>query len=600
MSDSTLTLLILAAVVVLFVSGWIPVEIVAVGSALVLYATGILTLPQSLAGFADPAVLLIASLFIVSEGLDASGVTTWVGQSLVTKASTAKKLLLLTMLLVAGLTALIGLNGAVAALLPMVVVMAMRRSILPSRLLMPLAFAGSAGGLLLLTGSPVNVVISEAAADAGVGAFGFAEFALVGVPVVVGTIAIVLLFGDRLVPQRRSDAVPPDLSGLARTLVESYSLNNVVHLRVLKDSDFIGRLRVGWDIAEADGVRIITVMDGEAGIPTSEGHLAVGDRITALAYPNVAEAFAQNHGLSIEAMRTASDVEQAIMSRESGAAEVVLPPRSELVGQKIGPSQVIDGSLIVLAMTRNGRDLGGYPVRLEPGDTLLVEGPWAALETAESAHDLLVVDSPDLVRRQSVPLGSGSGVAIAVLLVMVVLLITGVVPAAVAAMLAAGAMVLGRVLTMQQAYRGISWTTVLLVAGMIPMATAVTESGAGQNVATVIVGLVGDSGPLVLLLALFVMTVTFSQLISNTATALVMIPIALSAAQQLDISPRPVLMSLCVGAAVAFLTPVATPANLMVMGPAGYRFGDYWRLGLPLVVLFGVVSILVVPLIWSF
>ena len=600
MSDSTLTLLILAAVVVLFVSGWIPVEIVAVGSALVLYATGILTLPQSLAGFADPAVLLIASLFIVSEGLDASGVTTWVGQSLVTKASTAKKLLLLTMLLVAGLTALIGLNGAVAALLPMVVVMAMRRSILPSRLLMPLAFAGSAGGLLLLTGSPVNVVISEAAADAGVGAFGFAEFALVGVPVVVGTIAIVLLFGDRLVPQRRSDAVPPDLSGLARTLVESYSLNNVVHLRVLKDSDFIGRLRVGWDIAEADGVRIITVMDGEAGIPTSEGHLAVGDRITALAYPNVAEAFAENHGLSIEAMRTASDVEQAIMSRESGAAEVVLPPRSELVGQKIGPSQVIDGSLIVLAMTRNGRDLGGYPVRLEPGDTLLVEGPWAALETAESAHDLLVVDSPDLVRRQSVPLGSGSGVAIAVLLVMVVLLITGVVPAAVAAMLAAGAMVLGRVLTMQQAYRGISWTTVLLVAGMIPMATAVTESGAGQNVATVIVGLVGDSGPLVLLLALFVMTVTFSQLISNTATALVMIPIALSAAQQLDISPRPVLMSLCVGAAVAFLTPVATPANLMVMGPAGYRFGDYWRLGLPLVVLFGVVSILVVPLIWSF
>lgn len=357
---------------------------------------------------------------------------------------------------------------------------------------------------------------------------------------------------------------------------------------------------MGWDIAEADGVRIITVMDGEAGIPTSEGHLAVGDRITALAYPSVAEAFAQNHGLSIEAMRTASDVEQEIMSRESGAAEVVLPPRSELVGRKIGPSQVIDGSLIVLAMTRNGRDLGGYPVRLEPGDTLLVEGPWAALETAENAHDLLVVDSPDLVRRQSVPLGSGSGVAIAVLLLMVVLLITGIVPAAVAAMLAAGAMVLGRVLTMQQAYRGISWTTVLLVAGMIPMATAVTESGAGQNVATVIVGLVGDSGPLVLLLALFVMTVTFSQLISNTATALVMIPIALSAAQQLDISARPVLMSLCVGAAVAFLTPVATPANLMVMGPAGYRFGDYWRLGLPLVVLFGVVSILLVPLIWSF
>jgi di/tricarboxylate transporter len=161
-------------------------------------------------------------------------------------------------------------------------------------------------------------------------------------------------------------------------------------------------------------------------------------------------------------------------------------------------------------------------------------------------------------------------------------------------------MIVGRVLTVQQAYRGISWTTVFLVAGMIPMATAVAQSGAGELVASVIVDLVGEADPLVLLLALFVITVTFGQLISNTATALIMIPIAVSAAAQLDISARPVLMSLCVGAAVAFLTPVATPANMMVMGPAGYRFGDYWRLGLPLVGLFGVVAILLVPAIWSF
>jgi len=142
--------------------------------------------------------------------------------------------------------------------------------------------------------------------------------------------------------------------------------------------------------------------------------------------------------------------------------------------------------------------------------------------------------------------------------------------------------------------------SVLLVAGMIPLATAVTTSGAGELVATMIVDAVGEAGPLALLAALFVITVVFGQLISNTATALVMIPIAVSAAQQLDISARPVLMSLCVGAAVAFLTPVATPANMMVMGPAGYRFGDYWRLGLPLVGLFGVVSVLLVPVIWAF
>lgn len=600
MSDSTLTLLVLAAVVVLFVINQFPVELVAIGAALVLYGTGVLTLPQALAGFGDPAVILIASLFIVSEGLDSSGVTAWVGQSLVRRAGSMQRLLLLTMVLAAALTALIGLNGSVAALLPMVVVVALRQAIAPSRLLMPLSFAGAAGGMLLLTGSPVNVVISEAAADAGVGAFGFAEFALVGIPIVVGTIVIVLLFGNRLVPERVSDSLPPDLSGLARTLVRSYSLDNVVHMRVEPGSDLDGRLRGDWDLSGYAGIRIITVLEGGSETPTLEGHLEVGDRLTVVGEVDVARRYAEDHGLSVEAVRTADDVEASILSKESGAAEVVVPPRSVLVGSLMQPSQVIDGSLIVLAITRNGGDLGAHPVRVEPGDTLLLEGPWSSLEAAQRNHEVMVVDSPELVRRQAVPLGAGSGVAMAVMAVMVVLLATGIVPAAVAAMLAAGAMVLGRVLTIQQAYRGISWTTVLLVAGMIPMATAVTQSGAGELVAEVIVDLVGDADPLVLLLALFVITVTFGQLISNTATALIMIPIAVSAAAQLDISARPVLMSLCVGAAVAFLTPVATPANMMVMGPAGYRFGDYWRLGLPLVGLFGVVAILLVPAIWSF
>ena len=176
-----------------------------------------------------------------------------------------RRLLLFTMLLSAGLTALIGLNGAVAALLPMTIVMAMRRSLQPSRLLMPLAFAGSAGSLLLLTGSPVNVVISDAANNAGVGAFGFAEFAIVGVPVVIGTLAIVLLFGDRLVPQRTSEVLPPDLSEHARTLVEHYSIENVVHERVTDDSDLIGQPRIGVDLTGYPGVSVITVADDWVG-----------------------------------------------------------------------------------------------------------------------------------------------------------------------------------------------------------------------------------------------------------------------------------------------------------------------------------------------
>ena len=256
MSDATVSLSILAAVVVLFVWNRFPVELVAVGAALALFFSGVLTLDESLAGFGDPAVILIAALFVVSEGLDATGVTTWLGRTLAEKSGgSARRLLVFTMLLSAGLTALIGLNGTVAALLPMAVMVAVQRGYPTSRLLMPLAFAGSAGGMLLLTGSPVNVVISEAAAEAGVGAFGLAEFTLVGIPLVAGTVLIVLALGKRLLPERESSMVPPDLSRQAAVLVEHYSLDNVFHLRVGLSSGLLGRNRARWDLDGYPGSR---------------------------------------------------------------------------------------------------------------------------------------------------------------------------------------------------------------------------------------------------------------------------------------------------------------------------------------------------------
>ena len=182
---------------------------------------------------------------------------------------------------------------------------------------------------------------------------------------------------------------------------------------------------------------------------------------------------------------------------------------------------------------------------------------------------------------------------------MVVLLATGAVPPAVAGLLAACAIVLLRVLTIEQSYRAISWTTVILVAGMIPLSTAMQESGAAEKLADGLVRIVGDAGPYALLVGLFLLTATLGQLISNMATALIVIPVAVSAAGDMSVSAKPVLMCVTVAAAASFLTPVATPANLMVMGPGGYRFGDYWKLGLPLLVLFGVVATLLVPVFWS-
>ena len=521
MSNSTITYLVLAATVAVFILDRVPVAIVAIGVALSLWATGVLGFDQSLAGFGDPTVIFIATLFVVSEALDASGVTAWAGQELIARVGESRtRLIVLMLLLVAFLTALISVNGSVAALLPVVVVLSVRLGRPSSQLLMPLAFGAHAGSLLALTGSPVNVIVSEAAKDAGVGAIGFFEFALVGIPLLVGTIAIIVLFGERLLPHRRPRSMAADLSTHARTLVEQYEL------------------------------------DQPAG---------------------------------------------SLLTRTSGVAEVVIPPRSALVGDTVFPGQVTDsGDLVVLAVQRRGEDLGPGESTLAVGDTLLLEGTWGALEHHLGDPDVLAVDEPSRVRRQAVPLGPGARRALVVLAGMVALLATGAVPPAAAGLLAAGALVLLRVLTIEEAYRGIAWTTVILVGGMMALSTAMVETGAAQQLADGLVDIVGDAGPHALLLGIVLLTFALGQLISNMATALIVIPIAVSASAEMDVSPKPVLMAVTVAAAASFLTPVATPANLMVMEPGGYRFGDYWKLGLPLLLLFGVVAVLLVPVIWSF
>ena len=521
MSDIAISFAVLIAVVVAFVSNRIPVGIVAIGAALALYFTGVLDLTQALAGFGDPAVIFIATLFVVSEGLDASGVTAWAGQELIARVGESRtRLLVLMMLLVALLTALISVNGAVAALLPVVVVMAVRLRRSASQLLIPLVFGAHAGSMLALTGTPVNVIVSEAAVDLGLRPFGYFEFALVGIPLVIGAIAIIVLFGERLLPTRTARVIPSDFSEHARTLVDHY-------------------------------------------------------------------------GLGDEKLR--------LVSRSSGLAEVVIPPRSAYVGDTVFPGMVTDsGDLVLLAVHRKGEDTGPKETVLAVGDTLLLKGSWTALDEQLADRDLLVVDSPEQVRRQAVPLGEGSREAVAVLIGMVVLLATGIVPSVVAGLLAASAMVLLRVVSVEGAYRSISWTTVVLVAGMIPLSTAMSGTGAADLIADTLVSTIGSLGPYALLAGLFVITATLGQLISNMATALIVIPIAAAAALELAVSPQPVLMSVTVAAAASFLTPVATPVNMMVMGPGGYRFGDYWKLGLPLLALFFVVAVFVVPIFWPF
>jgi di/tricarboxylate transporter len=601
-SDVTTLGLIILGLVVLFVGNRLPVIVVALGAALSLAATGILPLEDALGGFGDPTVIFIASLFVVSEGLDASGVTAWAGQQLIERAGESRtRLLVLMMTLVALFTAVITVNGAVAALLPVVAVVAIRKAIPPSRLMMPLAFAAHAGALLALTGSPVNIVIANAAAEVGGDGFAFFEFALIGVPLLLGAMGIILVSGNRLLPRRTGARMPADLSEYAHTLVSHYTLHDpVTRWRVPPDSPLDGASLEDIDLSPYRGLCLL-------GMGTRSGHvpgdtaLAPGEVVAVRGARDLASRFASEHGLVEEPGPVEGGMDASFINRRYGTVELLLPPRSGLVGQTAFPGMVTDsGDLVVIAIQRQGEDLGPEPVTLSAGDSLLVQGAWEALEEHLDDPDVRRVEPVDLVRRQAVPLGPGSTRALVILAGMIVLLATGVVSSATAGLLAAGAMILAGVVGVEQAYRGINWTTVILVAGMLPLSTAIRVTGADDLISGWLLDIVGDGSPHLLLAALFVVTATLSQFISNTATVLVVYPVAVAAALELGVSHEPVLMALNVAAVAAFLTPVATPVNLMVMEPGTYEFTDYWKFGLPLLLWFGTVSVLLVPLIWRF
>lgn len=604
-----LVAIIVAAAIVLFMWNRLPVAVVAMLVCLSLWASGILSLEQALAGFGDPVVIFIATLFVVSSALEITGVTAWIGKHLIRVAGekSRSRFVVLMMSLTAMLTMFVGTAGAVVALLPVVIVISVRLGRKSSQLLMPLAFAAHAGSMLALTGTPVNVLVSDAAVDEGFAGFGFFEFALVGLPLILGSMAIVVLLGARLLPQRNGAAIPADFSRHARTLVEQYGLGNDIHrLRIRGSSHYVGRAPSTIDLAPDEGMQLVAVHEGDTARPISRPHIAEGDHLLLRGDAHVVAKFAADTHLSFRDHTGGAD--DILFTHKSGLAEVAIPPRSGLIGQRVFPGMVTEsGDLIVLAVQKAGAPIDEIEpqsqtgaIVLGAGDTMLLQGTWKALDTRLSDPDVLTVGSPDLVRRQAAPMGSEARRAAFVSAAMILLLVTGLVPPAVAGLLAAGAILLSRILTAEQSYHAIGWTTVVLVAAMKPLGTAMTETGAAQLAADQLLSVVGQSSPTMLLAGLFLLTALLGQFISNMATALIAIPIGVAAAAGMGISPRPVLMSTAVAAAAAFLTPIAAPANALVMGPGGYTFGDYWKLGLPLLAWFFVVAVFIVPLIWPF
>lgn len=385
------------------------------------------------------------------------------------------------------------------------------------------------------------------------------------------------------------------------TLVEQYRLEgNAFQLRVRSGSLLIGTSPDALDVGAYGGLSVIGAQAGDTRRPLARAY-AEGDFLLVRGDAETAASFAADQHLAFGADASEQDMADTLFNRSSGLAEVVIPPRSAMVGREVFPGMVTEsGDLLILAVQRRGEDLGPGKAKLEVGDTMLLQGTWSALDKRLADPEVLVVDSPDVVRRQAIPMGTGAKAAIGILVAMVVALALNLVPSAIARMVAAVAMVLVGVLSVEQAYRSVNWTKVILIGAMTPLSAAMSETGAAQLLADKLVGAVGGAGPFALLAGLFVLTAVLGQLISNTATALILIPIGAAAALELGLSPQPVLMSICIAAAASFLTPVATPVNLMIMGPSGYKFSDYWKLGICCMAWFFIVAVFFVPMVWGF
>lgn len=595
MSAATLSLVILAATVVLFVWNRLPVEVVALGCALTLLFTGLVDSGTVFSGFGDPVIVFIAALFVVSEGLESSGVTAWISGMLSRAGGTTYTRILITVMgLAAVVAAVITVNGAAAALLPVTVAVARSAKIQPSLVLVPLAFACSAGAMLTLTGSPVNVIIQEASVQAGGSGFGYLEFALIGVPLVLATMLVCALLGPRLLPDRTPTRAPTDFTDYLPSLVEHWAADyRVWRLTVHPDGPAVGARSAA--LVDNSGVILVSTQTASGRVTGSSRRLEAGDRLAVSGEESAVTAFAERQRLSICPVVNVSEAD--VINRDAGLAEVVIPPRSQCEGSTVFPGMAEWNGLTVVSVRRRNADRGLRVTDLEPGDMVLVHGPWRAIDALDDT-DVLVVESADDVRRQTVPLGPAAPWAIGIVLAMVAVLASGLAAPAVAALLAAGAMVMTRVVRLERAYRAIPWQTLILIAGLIPLSTAISSSGAADAIARPIVDAVGTGSPTLVLAALFVLTAVLGQFISNVATVLIIVPVALSTAAETGLSVKPVLMAVAVAGAAALLTPIATPANLIVMNPGGYRFGDYWRLGAVVMVTWLVLALTVIPVFW--
>ena len=594
-------LAILLVMLALFIHNRLRLDLVAVLGLLALVLTGVISTGEALAGFSDSVVLMIAGLFVVGAGLFQTGVADAIGHRVEALAGASPLMLTAVIMLVtAVLSGFLSSTGTVAVMLPVVLAIARRRRISPSLLLMPLAYAALLGGMLTLIGTPPNLVVSAQMAQSGFEPFGFFSFTLPGLVMLLVGMTYVLLLGPLLLKDRQPVTAGPAEPSWA-DLFRQYGLDErLQQLRVPQ-----GSLLAAADVSSSElrsrfGVSVLAVASttpkgrfvrkAEPGtmIRDHDDMYVIGSD---LAVREVVDRF----GLRVVQRR--AELPEALL-----LVDAVVPPRSAFIGRTLRQLRLHSGAGVTVLAHRAGGSGEGSLLELDldrplsAGDALLMTGSAKSLaSTARSKRDLVLLED---LQEDGSERAHLAPVAIGVMLAMMLAMTFGIVDNVIAVLLAAVALVLTRCVTVEEGYRSINFEAVVLIAAILPMATALDKTGGLAMAADYLLAATGSFGPLVLMGVLFVFTAALSQVVSNTATTVLVAPIALQAALSMDVNPYALLMTIAIAASSAFATPVSSPVNTLVLSAGGYRFGDFVRFGVPLQLLMLIATLIAVPLLF--
>jgi di/tricarboxylate transporter len=593
-----MTLLVMVMAVILLISDRVRMDAVALLVVLALVLAGLLTPQEAFAGFASPAVVAVASLFVVSAGLFQTGLARRIGRKLIGLAGSSEaRLIVVLMIGVSLLSAVMNNVGAVAVLLPVVVGIAKDTGIAPSRLLIPLAYGGVMGGTLTLIGTPPNLIVSDMLVERGLPPLGFFEITRIGVPLLVGGIAFMATVGRRLLPTRlgrgrlTAAALPEELMGIYHLPEHLFAVMVPAGSPIVGQSLSECRMQNGFDLTVLGLVR-----DSECVmVPDPTEKLRAGDRVLVEGGPQRVKRAMDVWSLMAE--KATSDEAELLLAQDTGLVEVTLAPRSHFEGHSLREVHFREKyGVTVLAVWRGGeaieRNLGDVPLRM--GDVLLVQGSWRRVRLLSRDPELIVLMDENGVPRRT----RKAPWAIAILLGMIAVVLADLAPISIAALGAAVLMVFTGCLRIEEAQRAIEWKVILVIGGMLALGLAMQSSGTTEWVARTFLSPVARFGALPVLGVLFVVTAGIGLVMSNYASAALLAPIALSVAADGSLDARPFALLVAVASSVAFATPIAHQSNLLVMGPGEYKFGDYARAGLPLSAMAMAVIVLGVWALW--